>query len=98
FNHNEPGGRTWSQRMTDCGYPTGGWRGENIAGGFSTAQSVFNAWKNSPGHNANMLNGNFTKIGIGKIGSHWNTDFGSVAGAAGGGSSPTSTPTATRTP
>lgn len=98
FSHNEPSGRTWSTRMTDCGYPTGGWRAENIAAGFSTAQSVFDAWKGSSGHNANMLNGNFSKIGIGKYGSYWTTDFGSVSdGTSGAAVLATSTPTRTPT-
>jgi uncharacterized protein YkwD len=63
--------------------------GENIAAGFSTAQDVFNAWKNSPGHNANMLDPSFKAIGIGLAtvsGSsytyYWTTDFGGVVDAA----------------
>ena len=47
---------------------------ENIQMGADTAAQVFNAWKTSPGHNANML-GNFTHIGLGKAGSWWTTDF-----------------------
>lgn len=39
--------------------------GENIAMGQSTAASVVNAWMNSEGHRANILNANFTKIGVG---------------------------------
>ena len=31
-----------------------------------TAQAVFDGWKASPGHNANMLGANYTAIGIGK--------------------------------
>jgi hypothetical protein len=38
--------------------------GENIAYGYSTAQAVMDAWMNSPGHRANILNPNFTQIGI----------------------------------
>ncbi|MGK2966429.1 MAG: CAP domain-containing protein [Tepidiformaceae bacterium] len=105
FAHNEPSGRSWSTRITNCGYPTGGYRGENIAAGFSSASSVFNAWKNSSGHNRNMLSASFTKIGIGKVGSYWTTDFGSVndtANAVAATSTPTRTvtsaATATRTP
>jgi uncharacterized protein YkwD len=40
--------------------------GENIAAGNSGAQATFDQWKNSPGHNANMLNGNYTMMGIGR--------------------------------
>ena len=38
---------------------------ENIAYGQSTAQSVMNSWMNSTGHRANILNSNFTEIGVG---------------------------------
>ena len=99
FNHNEPSGRDWSTRLTDCGHPTGGWRGENIAAGtfWDTAASAFTAWQNSPGHNANMLNANYTRIGIGRkfvSGSpynwYWVTDFGTKDDA--GSPPPTNTP------
>ncbi|MDD2217900.1 MAG: CAP domain-containing protein [Eubacteriales bacterium] len=39
--------------------------GENIAKGQRSADSVMNAWMNSSGHRANILNGNYEKIGVG---------------------------------
>jgi len=39
--------------------------GENIAYGQSTPDEVMTAWMNSPGHRANILNINFTQIGVG---------------------------------
>lgn len=39
--------------------------GENIAAGQTTAQEVVQAWMNSPGHRANILNANYTYIGVG---------------------------------
>ncbi len=39
--------------------------GENIAKGQKTAEAVFNAWMNSSGHRANILNSRFTQMGIG---------------------------------
>ena len=39
--------------------------GENIAKGQKTAETVFNAWMNSSGHRANILNSRFTQMGIG---------------------------------
>lgn len=39
--------------------------GENIAMGQTTPKEVMNSWMNSAGHKANILSGNFTKIGIG---------------------------------
>lgn len=39
--------------------------GENIAYGQKTPEEVMNGWMNSPGHRANILNANFTQIGVG---------------------------------
>lgn len=39
--------------------------GENIAMGQKTPAEVMNAWMNSAGHRANILNSSFTKIGVG---------------------------------
>ena len=39
--------------------------GENIAKGQKTPQEVVNAWMNSKGHRENILNSNFTDIGVG---------------------------------
>lgn len=42
--------------------------GENIAGN-STVEGAFNAWMNSSGHRANILNGNYNYTGIGVVSS-----------------------------
>lgn len=39
--------------------------GENLAIHFSDSDAVVNAWMNSPTHKANIVNGNFTEIGVG---------------------------------
>ncbi len=39
--------------------------GENIAAGQKSAQEVMNAWLNSSGHRANILNANYTHLGVG---------------------------------
>jgi uncharacterized protein YkwD len=39
--------------------------GENLAINYFTAEGVEQAWMNSPGHRANILNSNFENIGIG---------------------------------
>jgi len=51
--------------------------GENIAQGQKTPTEVVNAWYNSTGHRANMLNQQFTKIGIGynSSGNYWTQQF-----------------------
>ncbi len=43
--------------------------GENIAKGQKTPEAVVNAWMNSPGHRANILNSSYTKIGVGYVAS-----------------------------
>ena len=51
--------------------------GENIAYGQRTPQEVVNAWMNSAGHRANILNGSFTQIGVGYVaaGNYWTQMF-----------------------
>ncbi len=51
--------------------------GENIAKGQTTPQAVVNAWMNSSGHRANILNKSYTKIGVGyvKSGNYWTQMF-----------------------
>jgi uncharacterized protein YkwD len=39
--------------------------GENIAKGQTTPEQVMNAWMNSQGHRENILNKNYTQIGVG---------------------------------
>jgi hypothetical protein len=107
FSHTDQSGRSPSTRAMDCGYPQGA--GENIAAGtnWSTASSVFAAWKASSGHNANMLNGSYKQIGIARAftsgstyGWYWVTDFGLTNDGTngGGGSGATATATSTRPP
>lgn len=43
--------------------------GENIAKGQQTAEAVVNAWMNSEGHRANILNSSYTHIGVGYVSS-----------------------------
>lgn len=57
FNHVRPNG-------TSCFTVSSAVSGENIAAGYTDAQRFMNGWKNSPSHNANMLNGSFKAIGI----------------------------------
>ncbi|MHA7965732.1 CAP domain-containing protein [Paenibacillus sp. CAU 1782] len=45
--------------------------GENIASGQPTPARVMQDWMNSPGHKANILNANFTKIGVGYVNGEW---------------------------
>lgn len=51
--------------------------GENIAQGQRTPEQVVNAWMNSPGHRANILNASYTHIGVGFVenGYYWTQQF-----------------------
>lgn len=63
FSHTSQDGRSFSQRITGAGYA---WRavGENIAAGQTSVAQVMTAWVNSPGHCANLMNRNFTEVGV----------------------------------
>ncbi len=101
FSHTDSLGRDPFARMAAFGYNYNTWKGENLAAGTDTAQAAFDIWRNSPGHNANMLNGNFTVIGIGRAlgcagySAYWTTDFGGQGGAP---PPPTPAPTPVPTP
>ena len=51
--------------------------GENIPYGQRTPQAVVNAWMNSSGHRANILNASYTQIGVGYVaaGHYWTQMF-----------------------
>lgn len=83
FSHTDSLGRDPFTRMADFGYTFNTYKAENIAAGYNTAASVMTGWQNSAGHNQNMLNPNYTVIGIGRAytpgstyGWYWTTDFG----------------------
>ena len=63
FDHTRPDGSKFSTAVTIE------WRtvGENIAYGQSSPEAVMNAWMNSSGHRANILNADFDKIGVGVV-------------------------------
>ena len=76
FDHNSPTYGTPFQLMKSQGitYRTAG---ENIAMGYRTPEAVVNAWMNSAGHRANILNASYTKIGVGYVesGNYWTQHF-----------------------
>jgi uncharacterized protein YkwD/uncharacterized protein YraI len=82
-------GTTVEQNMANFGYQ-GGTHGENIAAGTETAGEAMQTWQGSAEHNANMLNGNFGAVGIGRAfdasspyGWYWTTIFGDVSDGPG---------------
>jgi len=79
FNHTNPDGLDPGDRLTNAGYNWLG-AGENIGGGYTTPQAMFNAWMSSPGHRAGMLSDYYTEVGIGYVtggyyGHYWTADF-----------------------
>ncbi|GAA2363334.1 CAP domain-containing protein [Nonomuraea africana] len=65
FDHTSPDGRSPGDRIKTSGFsPISAW-GENIAKGQRTAAEVVRGWLNSPGHKANIMNCNYTHIGVG---------------------------------
>lgn len=81
FAHEHPDtGQDVGDRADNSGYS---WQviGENLAAGQQTAQDVMDAWMDSPGHRANILDARFTEIGIGvqqggDFGIYWVQVFG----------------------
>lgn len=64
FSHTRPNGSSFSTVLRENGISFRG-AGENIAWGQRSPEEVMNGWMNSSGHRANILNANFTKIGVG---------------------------------
>ena len=64
FSHTRPDGRQFSTALTEAGVSFRG-SGENIAWGQRTPEAVMQAWMNSSGHRANILNARYTSIGVG---------------------------------
>jgi len=71
-----------SERITATGY---NWItiGENVAAGYTSAQSVVDGWMTSDGHCANIMNGYFEEVGVGYVydgsstyGYWWTQNFG----------------------
>ncbi|MET7273797.1 CAP domain-containing protein [Streptomyces flaveolus] len=80
YAHTDPdGGRPWD-RAAAAG-ATRRTVGENIACGQRSPADVVEGWMNSPGHRANILEGDFTHIGVGlagggRAGMYWTQLFG----------------------
>lgn len=68
-----------ASRIRATGYKAATW-GENVASGQRTSTQVMNAWMNSSGHRRNILNPDFTDIGVayavgGLYGNSWTQVF-----------------------
>jgi uncharacterized protein YkwD len=71
FEHVSPDGSTVAERVRRTGYLSGarGWAlGENIGWGeqhLASPTAIVNAWMNSPGHRAVILDARFDQVGVG---------------------------------
>ncbi|HEY0816246.1 MAG TPA: CAP domain-containing protein [Pseudonocardia sp.] len=76
FEHTSPDGTTPDERAAAAGYPELG--GENIAYGQRSAAAVMYAWMHSPEHRSNILDCEYTTVGVGldSRGMYWTQDFG----------------------
>jgi uncharacterized protein YkwD len=75
FSHTgKDGSQPWD-RAGAIGYEARA-MGENIAAGQTTPQEVVQGWINSPGHRENLLNPNYTELGVGYF--HMQNDTGKV--------------------
>ena len=74
FSHTRPNGSNFSTVLKEQGITYKG-AGENIAWGQKSPEEVMKAWMNSQGHRANILNPNFTKIGVGHYQNTKGTDY-----------------------
>lgn len=66
FSHTRPDGRAFSTALNEAGATYSG-AGENIAKGQRTPEEVVNAWMNSAGHRANILNSKYKYLGVGCV-------------------------------
>ncbi|MEO1298215.1 MAG: CAP domain-containing protein [Cyanobacteria bacterium J06636_16] len=92
FSHTGKNGSSIGDRASAAGYQ---WSrlGENIAAGQRTPESVVQGWMNSSGHRANILNPNYTHMGLGykslspdtgnvNYGRYWTQMFGASRGSS----------------
>lgn len=64
YSHERPNGTSCNTIFSDYNI-SGTWKGENIAFGFESPEAVVQAWKESEGHYANMINEKYKRMGIG---------------------------------
>jgi hypothetical protein len=88
FGHVGPDGSTLVTRNHAAGYLDAEWLGENIAAGYFSPEAVVAAWMKSIPHKSNILDPNFSEVGVANVsvkGSHygryWAQEFGRKNGA-----------------
>ena len=74
FSHTRPNGSSFATALKEQGVSYRS-SGENIAWGQRSPEEVMKAWMNSSGHRANIMNPNFTTIGVGYYENANGTDY-----------------------
>lgn len=76
FSHTRPNGTKCFTALTEAevSYMAAG---ENLAGCIKTPEKVMDAWMNSPGHRKNIMNPQYSQIGVGYVssGNYWSQFF-----------------------
>ncbi|WP_052265908.1 CAP domain-containing protein [Pedobacter kyungheensis] len=75
FDHLSPEGGTPEERVINAGY-TGEFIAENLAKGYSKADEVVAAWKNSTSHCKAMMDAKSKEAGVGMAQNYWAVSFG----------------------
>ena len=82
MSHSLPGEGSFSHRIAAGGFRAS-MAAENVAAGQKSLAEVFEAWRKSPGHNANMLLANVSLMGIalaiqpgGRYHTYWSLELG----------------------
>jgi uncharacterized protein YkwD len=85
FEHTDPDGTTFQQRITNSGYLLGAKRwvlGENLAWGsvgLGTPRAIVRSWMRSPEHRVNVLGARYRDVGIGAVSGSPNNPTASTA-------------------
>lgn len=76
-------GRSWLQRIRECGYGATSTPTENIAMGVDTGQAVVQMWRSSAAHHRNLMDGSMRAVGLARArgagGWFWTAVFGAAA-------------------
>lgn len=67
YSHTRPDGTGFRDLLVEFGFSKGKAfnSGENLVGGFKTPEAAMSSWMGSPGHKTNILDPDFTSIGVG---------------------------------
>lgn len=74
FSHTSPGGKDAGNFIAESGYstPEGGTKvGENLSRAYNDNWDTMEEWKKSESHNANLINPNYTEIGMAEAMGEW---------------------------